>query len=199
MSARLHLVRHCPHGDVGRVLSGRCAGSPLTDEGVAKARRLAVELARSERICAVHASPTLRASQTAEAIAEAAGVEIEIVTALDEIDFGGWTGRSFTELDGDPDWHSWNAARATARPPAGEAMVEAVARAVGHVEAIARRDWGGAVVCVSHCDVIRGVVAHYLGLGLDNLLRFDVEPGSVSTLVVGAWGGKLVTLNKECA
>ena len=76
-------------------------------------------------------------------------------------------------------------------------MPEAVMRAVGHVEAVARRDWAGAVVCVSHCDVIRGVIAHYLGLGLDNLLRFDVEPGSVSTLLVGGWGGRLVTLNKE--
>jgi ribonuclease H / adenosylcobalamin/alpha-ribazole phosphatase len=198
-SARIHLVRHCPHGDVGRVLTGRCAGSPLTDQGLAKAHRLAAELASNEHIAAVHSSPRLRARQTAGAIAEAAGAEVEIVEALDEVDFGDWTGRSFAALERDPDWRAWNEARATARPPAGEAMAEAVARAVDHVESVARREWAGAVICVSHCDVIRGVIAHYLGLGLDNLLRFDVEPGSLSTLVVGGWGGKLVTLNKECA
>jgi broad specificity phosphatase PhoE len=48
---------------------------------------------------------------------------------------------------------------------------------------------------VSHSDIIRGVIAHYLGLGLDNMLRFDVDLGSVSTLVVGNWGGRLTRLN----
>ncbi|HEX8303155.1 histidine phosphatase family protein [Sphingomonas sp.] len=199
MSVRLHLVRHCPHGDVGRVLSGRCAGSPLTDAGLAKAHRLAAELARSEQIAAIQSSSRLRAVQTAEAIADATGASVEIIGALDEIDFGDWTGRSFADLDGDPQWRAWNEIRASARPPGGESMAEAVTRAVAHIEALTRRDWAGAVVCVSHCDVIRGVIAHYLGLGLDNLLRFDVEPGSLSTLIVGAWGGRLVALNKEVA
>lgn len=199
MSAHLHLVRHCPHGDVGRVLTGRSEGAPLTELGLAKARRLAGELARAGTIAAVHSSPRLRARQTAEAIAEAAGVQVEIVAGLDEIDFGDWTGRSFDELEGDPAWTAWNSARASSRPPAGESMREAVVRATSHIEAVGRREWDGAVVCVTHCDIIRGAIAQFLGLGLDNLLRFDVEPGSVSTLVVGEWGGRLVTLNKECA
>ena len=196
MTARIHLIRHCAHGDVGRVLSGRCAATPLTTEGRAQAHWLAGLFAGGEPVAAIHASPRLRAQQTAQAIAARLGVSIETIDALDELDFGEWTGCSFSELENDPRWHRWNAARDVAAIPGGETMQAAVDRAVAHVAALAGREWAGAVLCVSHCDVIRGVVAHYLGLGLDRLLSFDVDPGSISTLVVGDWGGRLVTLNR---
>jgi broad specificity phosphatase PhoE len=127
------------------------------------------------------------------------GGAVEIVPALDEIDFGEWTGCSFEELGNDPAWRAWNSRRAVARAPQGESMEDVVVRASRHLEALAAREWDGAVVCVTHCDIIRGVIAHYLGLELDNLLRFDVAPGSVSTMVIGGWGGRLMSLNEEWA
>lgn len=169
---------------------------PLSAEGRAHARWLGGLFACGERVAAIHASPRLRAQETARAIADRIGLEVETVDALDELDFGEWTGRGFVELEADPRWHRWNAARDTAEAPGGETMRAAVDRAVAHVDAVARDEWNGAVLCISHCDVIRGVVAHYLGLGLDRLLAFDVDPGSVSTLVVGDWGGRLLTLNR---
>ncbi len=39
---------------------------------------------------------------------------VEKVEDLDEIDFGTFTGRSFADLDGDPDWRTWNEDRANA-------------------------------------------------------------------------------------
>jgi ribonuclease H / adenosylcobalamin/alpha-ribazole phosphatase len=196
MTAKVHLVRHCAHDEVGRVLSGRRAGAPLSAEGRAQAQWLAGQFARGEPIAAIHASPRLRAQETARAIADRLDLQVETVDAIDELDFGEWTGLSFDELDGDPRWQRWNCARGEAQIPGGETMAEAVARAVAHVDAIARQQWAGAVLCVSHCDIIRGVVAHYLGLGLDRLLAFDVDPGSVSTLVVGDWGGRLLELSR---
>jgi broad specificity phosphatase PhoE len=196
MAAKVHLVRHCAHGDVGRVLSGRCAAGALTAAGRAHAQWLGGLFARAEPVAAIHASPRLRAQETARAIADRLGLEVETVDALDELDFGEWTGRGFAELEQDPRWQHWNAARDAAAIPGGETMRAAIDRAVAHVDAVAGREWRGAVLCISHCDVIRGVIAHYLGLGLDRLLAFDVDPGSVSTLVVGDWGGRLLTLNR---
>jgi broad specificity phosphatase PhoE len=178
-------------------LSGRCTGASLTAAGCAQARGLAGQFARSGPVAAIHSSPRLRARETAEAIAARLGLQVELADALDEIDFGEWTGRTFAELDGDPVWAAWNTRRAIARAPAGESMAEAVSRAVMHIDRLASRDLAGAVVCVSHCDIIRGVVAHYVGLGLDRILAFDVDPGSVTTLLVGDWGGRLLTLNRE--
>lgn len=50
---------------------------------------------------------------------------------------------------------------------------------------------------VSHCDIIRGLIAYYLGLPLDNLLRFDIDPASVSRLVVGSWGARVMSMNER--
>src|SRR4051812_45460096 len=194
MTAKVHLVRHCAHGDVGHVLSGRCAGAALTSEGRADAAWLAGRFL-DERIAAIHSSPRLRARETGETIGIGLGLPVEIVDALDEIDFGDWTGRSFAELEADPRWARWNAERAVAAIPNGETMVEAATRSVRHIESLARSTWCGAVLCVSHCDIIRGIVAHYLGLGLDRLLAFDIDPGSVSTLLVDDSGGRVLTLN----
>ena len=50
---------------------------------------------------------------------------------------------------------------------------------------------------VTHSDMIRAAVAHVLGLPLDNLLRFEVEPASITRIVAGDWGTKLSTLNER--
>jgi broad specificity phosphatase PhoE len=156
LTAKLFLVRHGAHGDLGRVLTGRRSGVPLTEEGrdqaVAAARRLA-----REDIRAVHTSPRERAVETAGIIAGHLGLPVEIVDALDEIDFGGWSGRSFDALASDPAWDAWNAQRGSTRPPEGETMDAAVARARDHVAAIAGQS--GGIVCVSHCDIFCGSIS----------------------------------------
>jgi broad specificity phosphatase PhoE len=195
MTAKVHLIRHGAHDDVGRVLSGRSAQSPLTAAGHAQAQWLAAHFAREIPVAAIHCSPRERTRATAEIIGNRIGVRAQVVEALDEVDFGAWTGRSFDELERDPEWRAWNRQRSVARPPNGEAMAEATGRAVGHLDALVQRGWSGTLLCVSHCDIIRGVIAHYLGLGLDRLLAFDVDPGSVSTLLIGNWGSRLLKLN----
>lgn len=198
MSTFVYLVRHAAHIDLGQRLSGRLDSVPLSDDGKRQAEQLSQRLA-SVRLDAVHSSPIERARVTAGGIARRAGVETIIEPALGEIDFGVWTGRRFDELDGDPAWTRWNVARGTACPPDGEAMAAAQARAVAHVDAAARAYAGGTLAMVSHADIIRGIIAHYLGLPLDNLLRFDVDPASISLLHVAPWGARLVSLNEKVA
>lgn len=195
MTAKVHLIRHGAHDDVGHVLSGRSVRSPLSAVGHAQAQWLAARFARESPIAAIHCSPRERTLATAEIIGGRIGVRTKVVDALDEVDFGAWTGRSFAELERDAEWHEWNRQRSAVRPPNGERMAEATGRAVGHLDGLVERGWTGTLLCVSHCDIIRGVIAHYLGLGLDRLLAFDVDPGSVSTLLLGRWGARLLKLN----
>lgn len=177
----LHLVRHGAHNDVGRRLSGRADAGGLTLTGNAQATRAAMALGSLD---AVHASPRRRTLETASVIAAQHGLPVEEADALDEIDFGAWNGASFDALADDPVWCAWNSNRATAPTPGGETMVQAVRRAVAHLEALVRKGAGrqSHLACVTHCDIIRGVVAHYMGLSLDNILCFDVDPGSITTL-----------------
>ncbi|WP_156678237.1 histidine phosphatase family protein [Sphingomonas profundi] len=196
MSATIFLARHASHDEVGRVLSGR-SEIALSAAGRAEAAALADMLA-GVPIAAVHSSPRRRARETAEAVSSARALPVLEADALDEVDFGDWAGRSFDALAGDPDWHRWNAARATAPTPGGETMRAATMRAVAHLGAIVGPGADGApVLCVSHCDIIRGVVAHYLGLDLDRLLGFDIDPASLTTVELDGDRGRIVALNER--
>ena len=195
MTVTFLLIRHAAHVHLDRLLSGRLPGVALSDEGRVQAERLAARLAR-EGVDALVCSPLDRTRATAEAIAAACGVAVEPIDGLIEIDMGDWTGSAMVELEGDPEWTAWNNARATARIPGGESMAEAQARIVGALAELAERGVGRRIAVVSHSDMIRAAVAHVLGLSLDNLLRFDVSPASVTRVVWGDWGARLMTLNE---
>jgi broad specificity phosphatase PhoE len=153
----------------------------------------------SERIDRVACSPLERTRDTAAAIATAGGQPApEIVEALIEIDMGDWTGVAFGDLGGVA-WDAWNSARGSARIPGGETMAEAQARIVGYMTDAARAADDATIALVTHSDMIRAAVAHALGLSLDHLLRFEVGPASVSRVVMGDWGAKLISLNERVA
>jgi broad specificity phosphatase PhoE len=168
----------------------------LSSEGLEQAAIVA-DLLGTLPIAAVYSSPRERAWYTARDIADPHELKPQLLEGLDEIDFGEWSGRSFAELEGDDQWQQWNEARSVARCPGGESMDEAVARAVRAIEAVAASHHGETAVAVTHCDIIRGVIAHYLGLSLDNILRFDVEPASISTIKISRWGGRVRSINER--
>ncbi len=145
----------------------------------------------------VHTSPADRAFETALTIFHRTDTGLATVEALNEIDFGAWTGRSFVDLGEDPDWRKWNNERASSRPPNGESMVEAQARIVAHLESTAREWTGGTVILVSHADMIRAAVCHVLEMQLGAFWRFDVDAASATTLEWNDWGGRLVSLNER--
>lgn len=168
----------------------------MSDDGLEQAAILA-DLLGTISIAAVYSSPRERAWYTARDIAEPHDLQVQIAEDLDEIDFGQWSGARFADLEGDEDWQRWNEHRGSARCPGGESMADAVERARSGVETIAYGHDGETVVAVTHCDIIRGIFAHYLGMPLDNLLRFDVDPASVSTLELGRWGARVKSINER--
>ncbi|MBF7013821.1 histidine phosphatase family protein [Novosphingobium resinovorum] len=187
----VHLVRHANHAEVGRMLSGR-SDIALDASGMVQAEAL-VSALEGMPIASIHSSPRRRALQTAAPIAHARGMEVGAVPALDEIDFGAFTGLGFEALDRRADWHAWNARRSIASCPNGETMAQAVSRAADFVCAVAQRE--APAVCFSHCDIIRGIVAHLLGLPMERIFMLDCEPASVTTLSIDGGAMRVVTLN----
>ena len=196
MIATALLVRHAAHAELGTLLSGRRRDVALSREGLDQAAIVA-DLLSTAPIAAVYSSPRERAWYTARDIAEPHGLKVRIDEGLDEVDFGAWSGLSFAQLDSDPDWQAWNEARGSARAPGGETMGEAVARATASLAEMAREHDGETFVAVSHCDIIRGVIAHHLGLPLDHLLRLEVDPASVSRIEIGPGGARILSVNER--
>jgi broad specificity phosphatase PhoE len=189
------LVRHAVHDLVSRALAGRSAGVGLSEAGRRQAGRIAERLS-VEKIGALYASPQERARQTAEPIGNRLGLDVRTAEAMDEIDFGAWTGQSFEALEEDPNWALWNRARSLARPPGGESMVEVQARAVRWLRRLPASRPSGGVAIVSHADVIRATLAYFLAMPLDHLLRLEVSPGSLSVIAMGEADVKVLGVNE---
>lgn len=195
MTTTIFLVRHAAHELLGRVLTGRIAGVRLGAEGIRQSAGLADRLAGAP-ISVVQTSPLERAKETAEPIAARLGLRPETNQAITEIDYGAWSGLSFEALDQDTRWADWNRAKSVQRPPGGESLLEVQCRAVAAVARVAQEYPDRAAVLVSHGDVIKAILAYYLGVAIDGLLRFEISPASVSTIALGDWGAKVLAVNE---
>ena len=198
MNIVVHLIRHAPHDQLGRTLTGRAPEAHLSAQGRAQAAALAERLAAT-RFGAICSSPQPRTRETAETVAKAQGATVQVFPDFDEIDFGRWAGQSFDALESDPDWKCWNRERDEAATPGGETMQGVAARMVGRIEALRREANGRDIAIVSHSDPIKSVVCHYLGLPFGRMHQFDISPASVTRIVVGDWGGKVLALNDTAA
>ncbi|HEX2215232.1 MAG TPA: histidine phosphatase family protein, partial [Xanthobacteraceae bacterium] len=83
--------------------------------------------------------------------------------------------------------------------PGGESMGEVQQRITQHLKHTCAAHGERRVVLVSHCDVIRAAILHCLDMSLDLFARIEIAPASISTLVRGEWGCKLVSLNEQVA
>ena len=180
-STIFHLIRHGDYSLLGQRLAGRSPGHSLSEKVHAQAAAVARALAATP-VIGVVSSPLERTRETAEPIAAAFGLPVTIEADLTEIDFGHWTGRSFSDLRASPEWQVFNNFRATAPIPGGETMLQAQARAIGAVLRLRRAFPEGEVVAVSHGDVIKAILTHVLGIPLDLMRRIEVAPGSRSVV-----------------
>jgi probable phosphoglycerate mutase len=188
------LLRHAHTDAVGRYLAGRAPGVPLSPQGRAQAQLLRDALDGTS-IDAIFSSPLERAVHTALPLAVGRGLEVLIDDDLLEADFGDWTGRTFAELERLPEWRRYNRERSTAQVPRGEAPAALTRRIVTAVERIAALHPGGRIVAVTHAETIRAAVVHYRGLSLDRFVEIEIEPASMTTVLVGRGTAHVESVN----
>jgi probable phosphoglycerate mutase len=156
----------------------------LGDQGLREARALAERLAPLE-IHAIYSSPLERCMETAAVVAEPRGLKVETVEDLGEVRFGDWTGKELQELARTDLWRVVQSHPSGARFPDGESILEMQTRAVLACERLRAAHPDGTVAVCSHADVIKAIVAHYLGMHLDLFQRLVVGTASVTALGFG--------------
>jgi len=191
---RLVLIRHAAIDGFASHLAGRDGNVHLSAAGKVQGQRLAQSL-KGQGIGKIYSSPQPRARETAEFLADLLGNSVKIAAQLDEIDYGEWSGRSFEELRGIARWRDYNSLRSCTRIPGGELMIEVQARVLGLMESLCQRHPAMTVALVSHADVIRGALAHYLGMPLDFLLRLEISPASISMVAMEHYGPRVLCVN----
>ena len=188
------LIRHASHDLLNHTLAGRMPGVHLSAAGAAEAGALAARLAALP-LTAVYSSPLERAHETATVLAARRGLPVHVVDALNECDFGEWTGQSFETLHAAPAWAHFNTFRSGTRPPGGELLLAVQARVVAWLTAQQAAQPDAVLACVSHGDVIKATLLYYLGAPLDLGLRLHIAPASVSILALHPWGVRLLRIN----
>lgn len=195
MAKSIHLIRHGHHALLGGTLCGRMKGVQLDDVGCREIARCADTI--SPHPTAIQSSPQQRCMQSACILAARFGLPVEIVPALNEIDYGEWTGLSLEDLRQDPRWSRWNRRRGRSRPPGGESMRSLQKRVVAHLEQLRSDPNSGTVIAVSHAEPIRAALLHYSRMELDAFLSIEIDPAGVSTLDVGDRGITITRINQR--
>lgn len=210
------LVRHGTTETTGRELPGRAGGLDLADAGRAQAQTAAARIAalttrqngqgaesESRRKPAgkappppvVYASPLERAQQTAAPIAEALGGAVQTEEGLVDLDTGEWTGLELKAARRRREWATIQRYPSGFQFPGGESFVAMQTRMVTTISRLVAAHPGQTVVAVSHADPIRAVVAHALGSHLDLFQRIMISPGSLTSILYGADGPMVLTVN----
>lgn len=193
---QLYLIRHALTDWVNNgQLAGWTPGIHLNEEGRKQAASL-VQRLEPIPLAAIYSSPLERAIETAQAIAGPRDLPVQIRDGIGEVRYGDWTARSLEELKKLEEWLSVQVYPSGTRFPGGETLREVQARAVAEIDAICRRHPKDAIAVVSHADIIKAIVAHYLGLHLDLFQRIVISPASITILHIGRFAPRLVRLNE---
>ena len=191
------LIRHGENEYVNKGrLAGRLPGVHLNDKGRAQAEALAEALQKTP-LKAVYSSPLDRTLETAAPIADAHKLEVTPSEGLLEVDFGKWQDKTLKQLARQKLWKTVQSRPSQAQFPEGETFAQAQLRIVEELNRLCSQHKPKDIIaCVSHSDMIKLVVAYYLGLSLDLFQRLSVQPASISTLHIHPEGGtRLVNLN----
>ncbi len=189
---RLYLIRH---GQTDWNRDSRVMGVgpvPLNDQGRRSVGELARFLAR-DGIPVIFSSTVARARESTEILAGAWGAEVREEPGFNESPYERWVGKTYGELAGDPEFDLYTRAPSRSSFSDTEGMADIQQRALAAVKRIV----GGAAspnggykraAAVSHSDVIKPVIAHYLGMDLDDIHRLSIANASASVIDFGAAG-----------
>ncbi len=190
------LVRHAVNDYVKtNRLAGWTPGVHLNEEGQAQAEVLGQRLAAAP-VKTIYASPLERTMETAEAIQKHHPDSTLIQNpAIGEVRYGDWEGQSIAALRLRKMWQMVQETPSRAYFPNGETMRGVQTRAVDEIERLVTLHPRDLIVVVSHADLIKMILAHYLGMHLDLFQRLVVSPASISTLMINFGRPYVATMN----
>ncbi|MDV6373440.1 histidine phosphatase family protein [Deinococcus arenicola] len=193
------------HGESTWNTEGRYQGQadvPLSHIGILQAASLA-ERMTGQHFDAVYTSDLLRASQTAEAVAERleGPPPVQLDPGLREIDVGELSGLVIADIrERYPEYlealktDPW----ATRRPGGGESMEDLYARCGAALDVLRARHPGQRVLVFTHGGVVRVVVGLALGgVPANAWARLSVTNTSITRVLLGEDSGTLLGFNDD--
>ena len=179
---------------------------PMTDRGRCQAQALARRLA-GRQVAAVYSSPLRRAWDTAGAMAEALGLTVQALPAVQEYDFGELSGLTWREIhERAPAVAAAVVSRGAEYPsyPGEEGREAFRQRVCGALWDLRERHHGETIAVVTHAGAIAVFLMDVLDRPYRRPIPFVVENGSITVVETlgqrwpGAPPAVLVSLNDVC-
>lgn len=183
---RLVLIRHAhSSANLAGVLSGRLPNVHLSEKGVIQSKMLADRLGQFA-LAEMRISPMERCFETIEpwinsyVLKNDPNFQPVFDEQLTEVDYGKWSGKKLSLLSKNKLWKTVQESPSRMYFPEGEGIAQMQARAMTAVHQAVNTKRKGAVVLVSHGDVIKSIISSALGMHLDEFQRIIIDPASVS-------------------
>lgn len=182
------------------LLTGQLPGIGLSNDGQKQAQAL-IERIGKKRIDFVHLSPIERCQLTINPWLNSKNsssmTSLEIEEGFTEIDFGQWSGMKLATLRRKPLWRDVQARPSAVTFPGGESFKKAQKRASQAFDEVRSIKGDKTHLIVSHSDTIKLVVAHELGMHLDEFQRLEISPASFTIFSGNSKKISLITMNNS--
>jgi probable phosphoglycerate mutase len=190
------LVRHAhSQANAAGILSGRRPNIALSEKGRTQAQELAIRLGEL-KVKELRVSPLQRCIETIDPwVSTKSRIRRIEDHGITEVDYGKWSGRTLRSLSREKLWKIVQENPSRVFFPDGEGMANMQARAIESMHLALSSTGTGAVVMVSHGDVIKALVAANLGMRLDDFQRIIIDPASVTLFDFSSKTPRLLLLN----
>jgi probable phosphomutase (TIGR03848 family) len=195
--ARIVLLRHAHSiANEKNLLAGRTAGISLSKTGKTQALDL-VDRLGSIRFDEVAISPLQRCRETIDPWLSSNSAKVHLVVdeSISEVDYGSWSGKSLASLQRKAQWKVVQDFPSQMIFPDGESLLQMQQRALSGFYRLNAIKGKGPRLLVSHGDVIKSIVAHCLGMHLDQFQRLVIEPASITIIDTDSGVSRLVRFN----
>jgi len=171
------------HGETAWNREGRVMGRnpiELDEDGRAQVEA-SIPFARLIQPELIVTSPLARARQSAEIIAAGVGgVPVAEDAQLSEVQYGRWEGMVYDDLLEDPDYQNYREHPLDTPTPGGETIAQVQSRGVEAVRRAIGDNSGRRILFVSHGDIIRTILCHFMRLELSHFRRIRVDNAAFS-------------------
>lgn len=181
-STQLSILRH---GEVqgGRIFRGS-QDDPLSPKGLQQMQqRILKENQPWDRLIS---SPLIRCSEFAQQFSQEHGIPLQIETALKEIHFGHWEGKSYTQIEQNQkellERFYQNPLENT--PPEGESLGHFQSRIIQAVNALIVKYAGEKLLLICHGGVQKVILCHALKMPLTAMHHIDTPYAALSRLTI---------------
>jgi broad specificity phosphatase PhoE len=179
----IFLVRHgeC-EGNIKGMFRGR-ADFSLNKRGLIQAQDLAREL-KSFPLKHIYTSPLSRARQTAEAIGQQCGIEVQVEEQFNNIELGSWEGRFMKEIAElyPKEWELWIHNPEKLRVKNMETLYDVQKRTKTCLDNLASKHDGETLAVVSHRAVLKPLISACLNIASPYFWKIHLDTASYSLL-----------------